>query len=81
MTRAVRRIISGMRSRDSGARRGPFGTVGADLHAMREYNRLLVLNSVRNSGPIARVVIAQQSAPLWRSCSKMVWSGRERLAA
>jgi glucokinase-like ROK family protein len=28
---------------------------------MREYNRLLVLNSVRISGPIARVVIARQT--------------------
>jgi glucokinase-like ROK family protein len=61
MTRAVRRIISGMRSRDSSARKGPLGTTGADLHAMREYNRLLVLNLVRNSGPIARVVIARQT--------------------
>jgi glucokinase-like ROK family protein len=61
MTRAVQRIIRGMRSRDSRARKGPYGRTGADLHAMREYNRLLVLNCVRTSGPIARVVIARQT--------------------
>src|SRR5215469_12247520 len=61
MTRAVRRIISGMRSRDSRARKGSLGSTGADLHAMREHNRLLVLNCVRNFGPIARVVIARQT--------------------
>jgi glucokinase-like ROK family protein len=61
MTRAVRRLITGMRSRDSRVRNGAFGSTGADLHAMREYNRLLVLNSVRNSGPIARVVLSRQT--------------------
>jgi glucokinase-like ROK family protein len=61
MTRAVQRIIRGMRNRDSRARKGPYGSTGADLHAMREYNRLLVLNCVRTSGPIARVAIARQT--------------------
>ncbi len=32
---------------------------GADLHKIREFNRLLVLNYIRQHGPIARVKLAQ----------------------
>ncbi len=32
---------------------------GADHHVMREFNRLLVLNSVREQGPLARVQISR----------------------
>jgi len=33
---------------------------GVDLHAIREFNRLLILNHIREHGPLARVMIAQR---------------------
>lgn len=33
---------------------------GADIHRIREFNRLLVLNYVRNYGPVSRVMLAQR---------------------
>ncbi|GCE16188.1 ROK family transcriptional regulator [Tengunoibacter tsumagoiensis] len=33
---------------------------GADFHQVREFNRLLVLNYIRQHGPTARITIAQQ---------------------
>ena len=35
-------------------------TQGADLHHMRKFNQLLILNYVRDHGPIARVSLAQR---------------------
>jgi glucokinase-like ROK family protein len=35
------------------------GTQRADLHAIRAFNRLLILNYVRKHGPVARVAIAR----------------------
>jgi Transcriptional regulator/sugar kinase len=35
------------------------GARGADLHSIREFNRLLILNYLREHGPAARVVIAR----------------------
>jgi len=34
-------------------------TQGADIHRIREFNRLLVLNAIRTCGPISRVLLAQ----------------------
>jgi glucokinase-like ROK family protein len=33
---------------------------GADLHRIRQFNRLLVLNYIREHGPLARVMLAQR---------------------
>jgi glucokinase-like ROK family protein len=57
MSRTVRRIIGDMRSRDALARTGV--VKGADQQFMREHNRYLVLNCVREHGPIARAAIAR----------------------
>ncbi len=59
MNRTVRRIIGDMRSRDASTRRGAFR--GADSQFMREHNRFLVLNCVRERGPLARAAIARQT--------------------
>jgi glucokinase-like ROK family protein len=61
MSRTVRHIVRGMRSRDAVAHAREGAAMGADLRLMRELNRLLVLNSVREQGPIARVAIARQT--------------------
>jgi glucokinase-like ROK family protein len=61
MSRTVRRLVSGMRSRDARARSGRDGATGADLRLMREHNRLLVLNCVRDQGPISRVEVARRT--------------------
>src|SRR5215472_10738819 len=57
MSRTVRRIIGDMRTRDALARMGV--VKGADQQFMREHNRYLVLNCVREHGPIARAAIAR----------------------
>ncbi len=61
MSHTVRRLVRGMRSRDIRDGSGVELTRGADLHTMRELNRLLVLNCVREEGPVARVTIAQRT--------------------
>lgn len=61
MSRTVRRIISDMRSRDARARQDATAVKGADPQFMREHNRLLVLNGVREHGPIARATIARRT--------------------
>lgn len=61
MSRTVRHIVRGMRSRASQPQVGAAMTTGADPRRMREHNRLLVLNSVREHGPIARVAVAQRT--------------------
>lgn len=61
MSRTVRHIVRGMRSRDAGSRAEGGIARGADLRLMRELNRLLVLNSVREHGPIARVTVARRT--------------------
>ena len=39
----------------------PTTTHGVDYHMLREFNRLLVLNCVREQGPLARMTIAQRT--------------------
>jgi glucokinase-like ROK family protein len=58
VSRTVRHIVRGMRSREAQPATGP-AAKGADLRYMRELNHRLVLNSVREQGPIARVDIAR----------------------
>lgn len=60
MSRAVRRLVRDMRRRERAATPGVALRHGADIRAMREYNRLLVLNRVR-SAPLTRVDIARQT--------------------
>ncbi len=61
MSRTVRHIVRGMRSRDALSGEGPAAARGADLRLMRELNRRLILNCVREHGPIARVAVARQT--------------------
>lgn len=59
MSRTVRRLVRDMRSNGSGAAHPR--QRGADPRAMREANRLLVLNCLREQGPLARVTLAQHT--------------------
>src|SRR5260370_12779837 len=55
MNHTVRHLVRNMRSRDA------HGTGrGAGLRTMRQMNRLLVLNCMREEGPLARVKIADR---------------------
>ncbi len=60
MSRTVRHLVRDLRSRDARAA-DPAPGRRADLRMMRELNRLLVLNSVREDGPMARVQIAART--------------------
>jgi glucokinase-like ROK family protein len=56
MNHTVRHLVRNMRSRDA------HGTGrGAGLRTMRQMNRLLVLNCMREEGPLARVKIADRT--------------------
>lgn len=59
MSRTVRRLVRDMRSNGTGIAHAR--QRGADPRAMREANRLLVLNCLRAQGPLARVTIAQRT--------------------
>src|SRR5262245_14276972 len=60
MNRTVRHIVRGMQSRDRRDRSQ--GQVrGADLRAMSAFNRLLVLNCLRQHGPLARGAVARRT--------------------
>jgi predicted NBD/HSP70 family sugar kinase len=61
MSRTVRSIVSDMRAREVRRRAGAGATNGTDPRRMREHNRRVVLNRVREHGPITRVAIAQQT--------------------
>ncbi len=61
MSRTVRRIVSDMRSRGARTQIGSDAMKRADPSFMRQHNRLLVLNYVREHGPIARAAIARQT--------------------
>jgi glucokinase-like ROK family protein len=61
MSRTVRHIVRGMRSRDDSAPIRLSASKGADQRLMRELNRMLVLNCVREHEPIARVDIARHT--------------------
>lgn len=61
MSRTVRHIVRGMRSRDESTPARWSTSKGADQRLMRELNRVLVLNCVREHEPIARVEIARRT--------------------
>ncbi len=61
VSRTVRHIVRGMRSRERRNAVESGAGKGADLRLMRELNRRLILNCVRERGPIARVAIARQT--------------------
>lgn len=59
MDHTVHRIVRNISAQDnSGLDRHPTAQ-GADIHRIREFNRLLVLNYVRDHGPLSRVMLAQ----------------------
>ena len=60
MSYTVRRLVHDMRSRDARGTGDNAASQGADYHHIRAFNRLLVLNCVREQGPIARVAIAKR---------------------
>ena len=57
MVSAVQRLVQDMRQRD--VRLATTETMGADYHQLRSFNRLLILNCIRQQGPVARVEIAR----------------------
>ena len=59
MSRTVQRIIGGMQSRDAAIHQA--ASRGADSRFMRTHNYLLVLDCVRDVGPIARADISRQT--------------------
>ncbi|QBD81694.1 ROK family transcriptional regulator [Ktedonosporobacter rubrisoli] len=61
MSDAVQRLIQDMRLHSVDGSDKSSGSQGTGLHYVREYNRLLVLNCVREYGPIARVMIAKRT--------------------
>ncbi len=72
MSHTVRRLVRNMRSRDARAR-GP-ASGASDLHAIREANRALVLNSIRLDGPRSRVAIARRTGLSRTTVSSIVES-------
>ena len=71
MSHTVRRLVRNMRSNDS---RSPQGHVdrGSDLRAVREANRAVVLNCIREEGPLARVTIAKRTGLSRTTVSSLV---------
>jgi len=61
MDYTVRRLVRDMYSSNDYIRNKQLMAQGADHHLVREFNRLLVLNCIREHGPIARVKIAQRT--------------------
>ncbi len=61
MSKTVRRLVRDMRTRERAARFDSFSPHGADLQSMRQFNRLLVLNCIRQHGPLARVAVADRT--------------------
>jgi glucokinase-like ROK family protein len=62
VVRAIHSLLADMRAREGRLEEGA-GTPalrGADLHRIRQFNRLLVLNYIREHGPLARVMLAQR---------------------
>lgn len=60
MDHPVRRIVPDMRAHENQRLDSHPTAQGADLHRIRGFNRLLVLNYIRDHGPIARVMLAQR---------------------
>ncbi|HEY7415716.1 MAG TPA: ROK family transcriptional regulator [Ktedonobacteraceae bacterium] len=60
MDHTVRRIVHDMYAYENQGSGRRSTVQGADLHRIRKFNRLLILNYVRDHGPIARVMLAQR---------------------
>ncbi|HEX7733975.1 MAG TPA: ROK family transcriptional regulator [Ktedonobacteraceae bacterium] len=60
MDQTVRHIERHMRMPGEVGQESPATAQGADIHQIREFNRLLVLNYVRVYGPVSRVMLAQR---------------------
>lgn len=56
MNQPIQRLVHSMRSQNSQSK-----AQGADFQYVRELNRLLVLNCIREHGPLARFMIAQRT--------------------
>jgi len=61
MSRTAQHLVRELRSRERAQRGDRAPMRGFGIHTIREFNRLLVLNSVLDFGPIARVAIAQRT--------------------
>jgi glucokinase-like ROK family protein len=61
MSDAVQRLVNDMRLRSADTTDRLAAAQGTGLHHVREFNRLLVLNCIREHGPIARVMIARRT--------------------
>jgi glucokinase-like ROK family protein len=61
MSKTVRALVRGMQPSGERPASGVGTSRGAGLRTMRELNRLLVLNCIREKGPIARVAIARRT--------------------
>lgn len=72
MSRAIQRLVRDMRLREHIAHTRQ--TQGVDFHALREFNRLLVLNSIRQRGPITRVAISKRTGLSRTTVSSIVES-------
>ena len=70
MSRTVRRLVRDMRTKGSSLHHGY--RRGADPRAMREANRRLVLNCIRQQGPLARVTIARRTGLSRTTVSSLV---------
>ncbi|HVU69774.1 MAG TPA: ROK family transcriptional regulator, partial [Ktedonobacteraceae bacterium] len=60
MDQTVRHLERHMRAPGEAEQQGRSAAQGADIHRIREFNRRLVLNYVREHGPVSRVMIAQR---------------------
>lgn len=72
MSHTVRRLVRSMRSSDAGGHAAAGGA--SDLHAIREANRALVLNSIRLDGPQSRVAVARRTGLSRTTVSSIVES-------
>lgn len=61
MSKTARHIVRTMRSQDGHAQPENGPVKGTDLHLMRESNRLLILNCVREHGAITRADVARHT--------------------
>ena len=70
MSRTVRRLVRDMRTKGSAPHHSH--RRGADPRAMRQANRRLVLNCIREQGPLARVAIARRTGLSRTTVSSLV---------
>ena len=72
MSRTVRHLVRDMRTKGSAPHHDHAYRRGADPRAMRETNRRLVLNCIRQQGPLARVTIARRTGLSRTTVSSLV---------